>query len=118
MEDSRHFLRTVENDDYDEIGLVISSMQDAIYLDYGITVVDPVLKIKQPTATTNVGDPSAPDKFILVVEINDPNTGTRAPIVGLDPFEFIITVGTVTVDPAVEIVTAYYDGGLYWLVVR
>lgn len=118
-----NYNRALVNDAYDRVVLIVAGLEHYANYRLNINGSDPVLDITNPLGVAGgtdpvrpafVGDPSDPDKFLLKVDVLDPDGD---PIPGLDPTTFTITVGSKIV-PDARILTPNYIQGQYWMLVR
>lgn len=107
---------SVVNNSYDEVVVVVAGLEHLANYRYAFNGTQPSLNILAPTSSTRarVGDPSAPDKFLVQVEVVD---GSGTPLAGIDISNFTFTVGTANV-PAGNILTSAVVQDKYWFVLR
>jgi hypothetical protein len=106
---------------YDRLALVVASRGNQTNFDYGINLADGLF-IQKPTTAfpAAVGEATSPKKFVLQVQVLDEQGD---PVVGIDPFDFVIRVDGVAIHPTANpanspIVSASFIAGQYWLSVR
>ena len=114
----RDFVSSFANDNYTHIVVVVASFGDYANFRYTTNATQPVLRLIDPLTSrkAQAGDPNAPDKILIKVEVLNP-TGGGTPIAGIDPKAFVITVGNKAV-PAADILSSAYIQGQYWLLLR
>lgn len=101
--------------DYDQIALIVASMEHAVNFNYGFNLSDGVFILAPTTAVPAlVGELTSPEKFIMQVQVLD---AAGDPVSGIDPSEFAITVGSTVVSPT-GIIASSYLAGQYWFTVR
>lgn len=112
----RHLQQTLINNDYDRVVLVVASLEQAINYTYSFNGTQPLLKVVAPTRTrvARVGDPAAPGKFRIAVEVLGPD-GT--PLEGVQAENFSFQVGGRAV-AAEHVLTSAPVMGQNWFVVR
>lgn len=106
---------------YDRIALVVGSLGHHTNFQYGFNLGDGLF-IQTPTAQfpAAVGEDTSPKKFVLRVDVLD---DFGDPVVGINPYEFDISVDGTQIHPTINpansaIVSASFIGGQYWLVLR
>ncbi|PKG99004.1 VWA domain-containing protein [Paraglaciecola sp. MB-3u-78] len=113
---SRNFEISLPNDSFDKVVVIVTALEQLANYRISINGIDPVLVIKRPTTGNSVavGDPAAPDKFLVALELID---GAGEPITGVDLNDFSFTVGGNAVTPA-DIITASSVQDQHWFVIR
>lgn len=112
----RDFEFSIANNSYDRVVLIVTGLGERANYRYSantalaVNIVDPIF-----ARTVQVGDPAAPDKLLIKLDVFAGPGGN--PIPGIVPTSFAITVGTAAVQPADHIASAYIQGQ-YWLLVR
>ncbi|MGD9374778.1 MAG: VWA domain-containing protein [Anaerolineae bacterium] len=103
------------NNDYDRVALIVASFEADANYRVSINGQAPTLNILAPTQAekARVGDPAAPDKFRVVVELLAPN-GTPLAGVELDQFEFQVGAEAV---PANAVLNAATIMGQHWFTI-
>jgi von Willebrand factor type A domain len=115
------FSTSLINDEYDEVVVVITGLEDGGIVNYAINGKDPEVILVDPLRSRPIqaGDPADPRKILVKAEVLAPEDGS--PIAGIDPAsEFTMSIGGVALDltdPNVLIARAYVQGQ-YWMVVR
>jgi Mg-chelatase subunit ChlD len=114
--ESRNLDLPLLNDSYDKVAVVVAGLENIGNYRISVNGTQPTLNILRPTTATKarVGDPAAPDKFLVMVEIVD---GSGAPMVGVDLANFSFQVGNITVPPD-HILTSSILMGQQWFVLR
>jgi hypothetical protein len=114
----RHFARSIGNASYDNVVVVVSNYQEFANFRYAINATEPTLEILDPISGRRAmaGDPAAPDKILIKVEVLSPLSG-GTPVAGIDPADFDITVGTEPV-AADAIISSAFIQGQYWILLR
>jgi Mg-chelatase subunit ChlD len=104
------------NDSYDKVAVIVAGLENIGNFRIAVNSAQPTLNILGPTAATKarVDDPSAPGKFLVMVEVVD---GSGIPMVGIDLDNFSFRVGNVNV-PADHILGASILMGQEWFVLR
>lgn len=110
VDGSRNFLQTVQNNGYDEVVMVVTSLSAPVDFSYSFSAVDLTLNILDPLTPVQVGSPTNPGKFLIVFEIVDHISGIRAPIGGLSKLDVTVTVDTVTADLSGSLPFDYIGG--------
>ena len=115
------FSTSIPNDQYDEVVVVITGLEDGGIVNYSINGKDPEVVLVDPLQSRPIqaGDPADPRKILVKAQVLSPADGS--PIAGIDPAqEFSMTIGTASLDltdPNVLIASAEVQGQ-YWMVVR
>lgn len=114
--DFSYQLTNDHDDPYDEVVLIVGGLNHFANYRFNINASQHVVNIVEPLAVrpAEAGNPLAPSKIIVKVEILDEHS---LPIRGANPEDFTITVNTQTV-PAEDIVTSAWVQGQYWMVVQ
>lgn len=114
----RDFVSSFANQNYTSVVVVVASFGDYANFRYMANATQPTLTLIDPLTSrkAQAGDPSAPDKILVKVEVLNP-TGGGTPIAGIDPKAFVVTVGSKTL-PAADMLSSAYIQGQYWLLVR
>jgi hypothetical protein len=106
---------------YDRIGLVVASLGRRTNFDWGFNRAAG-LRILSPTQQNRMhaGDPSAPDKFVLRVEVVDE---AGSPVAGIARDDLVVLVEGTQVHPTPNpanspIVAFSYIAGQYWISMR
>jgi hypothetical protein len=89
------FVRTFANDDYDKVAVIVAGLDNFSNYRYAFNATQPVLRVLDPIQgrQAQAGDPSAPDKILLKVEVLSP-VGGGTPVAGIDTDDFEITIGS------------------------
>jgi Mg-chelatase subunit ChlD len=114
--ESRHLDHTLINNNYDKVVVVVAGLENLANYRYSFNGTQPELNILSPTTTNKarVGDPAAPDKFLVQVEVID---SSGVPLAGVDINNFNFKIGTKNV-PADNILTSAVVQDKYWFVLR
>lgn len=114
--EGRNLAQTLLNNSYDRVVIIVAGLDYQANYRYSINGTLPELNIVTPTSgnRARVGDPAAPDKFLVKVEIVTPD-GTPFPNVDLADFSF--TVGTQSVNSS-QILTSAQVQNQQWFVLR
>lgn len=112
----RHLQHTLINNEYDRVALVVATLEQAINYTYSFNGTQPLLKVVAPTTNmvARVGDPAAPGKFRIAVEVLGPD---GAPLEGVQADNFSFQVGNRAVAPE-DVLTSAAVMGQNWFVVR
>lgn len=104
------------NDSYDMVAVIVAGLENIGNYRISVNGTQPMLNILRPTNATKarVGEPSAPDKFLVMVEVVD---GEGAPMVGINLANFSFQVGDVSV-PGDHILSSSTLMGQEWFVLR
>lgn len=111
------FDETMQNDNLDEVVFIVIGLEQSTNIVFGVNATEPELRIVDPLTSrkAQAGDPTAPEKIFVKVQVISPPDG--APVPGLDFDDFTIRIGTEEVADDQVINTAYIQGQ-YWLLVR
>lgn len=114
--EARHLDRTLINDGYDKVVVVVAGLENLANYRYSFNGTQPTLKILSPTTANQarVGDPAAPDKFRVAVEVL---AGDGTPLAGVNLASFNFRVGAQDV-PAGNVLTSATIMGQHWFVLR
>jgi Mg-chelatase subunit ChlD len=114
--ESRHFTRALANNSYDRVVLIVAGLESLANYRYSINGTQPTLNILDPTSANKarVGDPSAPDKFRVALEVL---TSSGSPMSGVQLSDFQFRVGTQAV-PASSILVSATVMSQQWFVLR
>ncbi len=114
--EGRNLEQTLLNNSYDRVVIIVAGLEYQANYRYSINGTLPELNIVTPTSgnRARVGDPGAPDKFLVKVEIVTPD-GTPFPNVDLADFSF--TVGSQPVSSG-QILTSAQVQNQQWFVLR
>jgi Mg-chelatase subunit ChlD len=114
--EARDLAHTVINNGYDKVVLIVTGLEKQANYRYSFNGTLPTIKVLKPTTGNKalVGDPAAPDKFMVQVEVV---AGNGTPLAGVDLANFSFRVGAVDV-PAGNILTSAQVQGQNWFVVR
>lgn len=116
-QESQDFVKTFVNDAYERVVVVVAGLENFANFRYSFNATQPVLKIVEPIQgrPAQAGDPSAPDKILVKVEILSPSGAL--PVSGINPGDIEITIGTQMVLGSHAISSAEVQGQ-YWLLIR
>lgn len=114
--EGRDLALNLPNDTYDNVVVIVAALDYLANYRLSINGVDPTLAVKRPTTgnAVAVGDPAAPDKFLVAVELVD---GAGLPLTGIELTDFSFSVGGEAVTPS-DIITSSTVQGEHWFVVR
>jgi Mg-chelatase subunit ChlD len=114
--EARDFASTLINNDYDKVVLIVASLENIANYRVSINGNQPELRIVSPTnrAPVQVGDPAAPDKFRVALQVLSPSGEL---LEGVDLNNFSFRVGTQEV-PAGNLITSAQVMDQYWFVLR
>ncbi len=119
--EARHLNLPLLNDSYDRVTVIVAGLENLGNYRISINGTQPSLRLLRPTSgnKARVGNMTAPDKFMVQLEVVD---GSGAPMAGinLDNFSFIVGEegsGGVTV-PAGNIINKFQLMGQTWFVLR
>ena len=119
----KNFNLSVYNIDpvYDRIALIVASHDHQTNFEYGFNLTDG-LYLLAPTDQfpAQAGEFASPKKFTIQLQVMGKD---NKPVAGINPNDFVITVGNKTIHPPANeedsaLVASTYLGGQYWLVVR
>ena len=118
QKNTRNFVHSEVNDDYDEAILCITSFSEIVNHRYTINNVNPTVNIIAPLTSQPVkaGDPASPDKILVKVEALSP-IGGGTPLAGLSSSDFNMEIGGLSV-PDSNIIASSFLQGQYWFVLR
>ncbi|MFZ6028687.1 MAG: VWA domain-containing protein [Chloroflexota bacterium] len=114
--ESRHLVLPLLNDNYDQVAVIVAGLENQGNYRIAINGTQPSLRILSPTTGTKarVGNTTAPDKFLVQVEVVD---GSGVPMAGINLGSFTFRVGTVDV-PAANVLTSAAIMGQQWFILR
>lgn len=114
--EARNLDRTLVNNAYDKVVVIVAGLESLANYRYSFNGTQPTLKIDSPTTgnPARVGDPAAPDKFRVAVEML---AGDGTPLAGVDRTQFTFRVGTQDV-PAAGILTSATIQGQQWFILQ
>lgn len=108
------FTQTIANDDYDRVVLVVAGLDRHVNYRWSVNAANPVLSIADPRVgrAAAAGDPADPGKVLVKVDLLESDGD---PVVGLDPADIAVTIGT---QPVTSVVSSAVVQGQYWLLVQ
>ncbi|MFQ5341204.1 MAG: VWA domain-containing protein [Anaerolineae bacterium] len=115
---SRDFVQTVVNDGYDAVVAIVGGLEDGGSFSYSFDSHTPTLNILSPLTSQPalVGDPSAPEKFMIRLEVLSPGADPW-PVSGIPLDSFTVSIeGTPLTED--QIISAAEVQDQYWLVVQ
>ncbi len=114
--ESRHLSKTLINDAYDKVVVVVAGLDHQANYRYSFNGTQPTLNIVRPTTSNKalVGNPTSPDKFLVQIEVL---AGDGTPLEGVDINTFSFAVAGTDL-PADNILTAATVQGQHWFVLR
>ncbi len=114
--EDRDLAHTVLNNGYDNVVLIVTGLEKQANYRYSFNGTKPSINILKPTTGNKalVGDPTAPDKFMVQLEVL---SGNGTPLAGVNLADFSFRVGAVDV-PAGNILTSAHVQGQQWFVLR
>jgi len=118
--ESRHLDLALLNDNYDKVVVIVVGLENLGNYRISVNGTQPSLNILSPTSgnKARVGNMSAPDKFMLQVEVLD---GEGVPMAGVDLSKFSFALGesgSETPIPTENILTSAIVMGQQWFVIR
>lgn len=118
--ESRHLNLPLLNDSYDKVTLIVAGLENLGNYRIAVNGTQPSLQLLRPTSgnKARVGNMSAPDKFMVQVEVVD-GSGTPMAGVNLDDFSFYVgETGSGVSVPAANIINKFQLMGQSWFVLR
>lgn len=111
------FNDTIPNDALDEVVLIVAGLEEKVNLNISVNATQPELRIQDPLANRPAlgGDPTAPEKIFVKVEVLSPNGGGSIGGIAFDSFD--ISIGGIAVPPA-QVINSAYIQGEYWFQIR
>lgn len=111
------FNASIPNDELDEMVFIIAGLDETVNFNLSVNATQPELRIQDPLATRPIqaGDPTAPEKIFVKVEVLSPDGGV--PIAGIEFDSFTIAIGG-SVVPQSQVINSAYIQGEYWFLVR
>ena len=114
--EGRNLNHTVLNNSYAQVVVVVAGLENLANYRVSVNGTQPTLNILTPTTANKarVGDPAAPDKFRVAVELL---AADGTPLAGVDLNSFNFRVGSQNV-PATSVLTSARVQGQQWFVIR
>ncbi len=110
------FNDSIPNNALDEAVLIVAGLEETVNLNMTVNATQPELRIQDPLANRPIqaGDPTAPEKIFVKVEVLSPDSGA---IEGIEFDTFTISIGGAVV-PQAQVINSAYIQGEYWFLVR
>lgn len=107
-------------DPYEQLLAVVAGLNDPVDYEYTFACGEASLEILSPTfrRLAFLGDPAAPERFLLQVEVSGPSALGEPSVMGLLPDDFQVYIGGQTLTDAATVISASYVQGQYWLVLQ
>lgn len=105
---------------YTRLTAVVAGLDNAANFTYTFDCGPAKLQIVEPDSTKRayVGEPGAPDRFLVRLSVTGPASLGTPSVQGLDPSDFQVYVGEPSTANQATVISGAYVQGQYWLVAQ